>query len=71
MSREETHESLDQYEAFTGQEEKMIYINTSDTNIVTFSIKTTLKFLSEPDIHLCGDGAVQYCFSTNFIKSII
>jgi hypothetical protein len=60
-SREKPHEALDQYEAFSSQDEKMMYINSSDTNIVMFSTETTLRFLSEPDIHLFGDGTFQYC----------
>ena len=44
MSREETHEVLDQYEAFFSQDEKMIYMymNSSETNIVMFSTETNL-----------------------------
>ena len=41
-SREETHGALDQYETFSCQDEKMIYINSSETNIVIFSTETIL-----------------------------
>ena len=59
-SREETCEALDQHEAFSSQDEKMIYINSSETNIVMFSTETNLWFLNESDIHLFGDGTFQY-----------
>ena len=42
-SREETHEALDQYEAFSNQDEKMIYINSSETNIVMLSTENVCK----------------------------
>jgi hypothetical protein len=36
----------------------MIHINNSETNIIMFSTKTNLKFVSEPDIHLFADGTL-------------
>jgi hypothetical protein len=61
QTREETHEALHQYVMFSGQDEKVIHINNSETNIIMFSTETNLKFLSEPDIHLFADGTFQYC----------
>ena len=46
---EETHEALDRYEAFFSQDEKVICINSSETNIAMFSTETNLRFLREPD----------------------
>jgi hypothetical protein len=56
QTREETHEALQHYDMFSGQDEKMIHINNSETNIIMFSTETNLKFVSEPDIHLFADG---------------
>ena len=61
QTREETHEALQQYDMFSSQDEKMIHINNSETNIIMFSTETNLKFVSEPDIHLFADGTFQYC----------
>ena len=49
QSREERHEVLQQYDMFSSQDEEMIHINNSETNIIMFSTETNLKFLSEPD----------------------
>lgn len=59
-SRQETHEAIQQYDMFSSQDEKMMHINNSDTNI-TFSTETNLKCLSAPDIDLFADGTFQYC----------
>jgi hypothetical protein len=38
----ETHEALQHYDMFSGQDEKMIHINNSETNIIMFSTETNL-----------------------------
>jgi hypothetical protein len=51
--REETHGALDQYETFFCQDEKMIYINSSETNIVIFSTETNST--SKRSTFLCAN----------------
>ena len=53
-SRTETIETLKEYEV-------MVYVSSSETEIVMLTTKSNLQFLCQNDVQMFGDGTFQYC----------
>jgi len=47
---EETHEALSAVQVQTSSKEQFLFVNDSEKNIVMFSCKTNLQFLSSIDV---------------------
>lgn len=60
QSREETIQSLSDFELISSQQENMIMKSDENTNIVMFSTESNLRFLNQ-EIDLFGDGTFQFC----------
>lgn len=60
-SKEETILTLNEYDLKSSNDENMIFLSNSDTNIVMLSTVSNLNFLCRPDVQLFCDGTFQYC----------
>ena len=60
-SRTETIETLKEYEVKSSNGEDMVYVSSSETEIVMLTTKSNLQFLCQNDVPMFGDGTFQYC----------
>ena len=60
-SRMETIETLKDYEVKSSNGENMVFVSSSDTEIVMLTTKSNLQFLCQNDVQIFGDGTFQYC----------
>jgi hypothetical protein len=42
-------------------EKNMVFVSSSDTEIVMLTTKSNLQFLCQNDVQIFGDGTFQYC----------
>jgi hypothetical protein len=59
--RMETIETLKGYEGKSNNGENMVFVSSSDTEIVMLTTKSNLQFLCQNDVQIFGDGTFQYC----------
>jgi hypothetical protein len=57
----ETIETLKDYEVKSNNGENMVFVSSSDTEIVMLTTKSNLQFLCQNDVQIFGDGTFQYC----------
>ena len=60
-SRMETIEMLKEYELKSSKGEDMIYVSSSESEIVMLTTKSNLQSLCQEDVQIFGDGTFQYC----------
>lgn len=60
-SKLEVHDYLENFPLKTNKNEDFLLINEKSTNIIMFSCKTNLEFLTDNVKHIYLDGTFEYC----------